>query len=47
MHAQHLREKLLRDLELVGLYPVMGNQQPAGEALLDDVPAVVVVSRPP
>jgi hypothetical protein len=47
MHAQHLREKLLRDLELVGLYPVKGNQQSAGEALLDGVPTVVVVSRPP
>src|SRR5262249_33381971 len=47
IHATHRREKLLGDLDLVGLYRVMGNQQPAGGALLDDVPGVGVVSRPP
>src|ERR1041384_4314850 len=35
MYPQHLREELLLDLELFGLHPVMGNQQPPRKPLLD------------
>src|SRR5262249_13555786 len=36
-HAQHLRQELLGQRQLVGPHPVVGHQQPAAHALLDGV----------
>jgi hypothetical protein len=40
MHAEHVREKLLRQMELVTLNPIMGYQDPPGEPFLNGMKAI-------